>query len=334
MLDSSGTPSGAGFKHYSLKPGDFAFGSGIFGIDASNPDNSNVAFRLELQFQRNGVTQQGEGVFFDNLELRLAVDDLASYAALTENKSVSVNAASYDKAAAPGAILSAFGSGFTVASNIIAAAQRAPRPKDLSGVAVRVNGVTAPLFFAGVTGGTGAFQINYQLPYETRPGVALVEALYNGAPVTSEFLAVAAAAPGVFTTDASGKGQAAAQNQDYTLNGDPSLNPFARPVARGSVLILYANGQGGQFIGSSNGQPLDPPGSGEAPGNLFVTREAPAVTIGGAPARVEFSGLAPGFVGLWQINLRVPENATVGNAVPLVVSQGGRSSLTTTVAVN
>ncbi len=153
VLDSSGTQSTNGFKHYSLKPGDFAFGSGIFGIDTSNPDNSNVAFRLELQFQRNGVTQQGEGVFFDNLELRLAVDDL------TQNKSVSVNAASYDKAAAPGAILSAFGSGFTVASNITAAAPSAPLPKELSGVAVRVNGVTAPLFFAGVTGGTGAYQL-------------------------------------------------------------------------------------------------------------------------------------------------------------------------------
>ncbi len=161
--------------------------------------------------------------------------------------------------------------------------------------------------------------------------MALVEAFYNGAPVTSEFLAVAAAAPGVFTTDASGKGQAVAQNQDYSLNG------AARPAARGGVLILYANGQGGQFIDSSNGQPLDPPGSGDAPpfeGRLFVTWETPAVTIGGVPARVEFSGLTPGLVGLWQINLRVPDNATVGNAVPLVVSLGGRSSLITTVAVN
>jgi uncharacterized protein (TIGR03437 family) len=140
----------------------------------------------------------------------------------------------------------------------------------------------------------------------------------------------------VFTLDASGKGQAAAQNQDFTLNGDTGVNPSARPVARGSALILYANGQGANFIDPSNGQSLDPPVSGAPPpaGKLFVTRETPTVTIGGVPASVEFSGLTPGLVGLWQINLRVPQNAPTGNAVPIVVSQGGKTSATITVAVN
>jgi uncharacterized protein (TIGR03437 family) len=337
VLDSSTTPTTGGFKHFSLRPGEFTFGSGIFGINTATPDSSDVAFRLELQFTRNGVTQTGEGVFFDNLELRLAVDDTAVYSTLTQNKSTSVNAASFGNAAAPGAILAAFGSGIPVSSNIGVAAQSTPLPKELSAISIRVNGVTAPLFFAGVTGGSGAFQINYQLPYETAPGMALVEVLYNGNPVTSEFLSVAASAPGIFTANASGKGQAVAQNQDFSFNGDSSQIPSAKPAARGSVLILYANGQGGQFVEFSSRQPLDAPSSGDiAPfdGRLFVTRETPTVTIGGVAAGVEFSGLTPGLVGLWQLNLRIPTNVPVGNAVPLVINLGGRASATTTVAVN
>jgi uncharacterized protein (TIGR03437 family) len=336
LLDSGASQNTNGFQHFSLKPGDFLNGGGVFGVDAANPDNSDVAFRLELQFQRNGAPQQGEGVFIDNLELRLSVDDLASYASVAQSKSVSVSAASYAAAVAPGAILSAFGGGITTTSNIGAVAGALPLPTELSGVAVRVNGVAAPLFFAGVTQATGGFQINYQLPYETPPGVAFVEVFYGGVRVTSEFLTVAAVAPSVFTLDASGKGQAAAQNQDFTLNGDTGVNPSARPVARGSALILYANGQGANFIDPSNGQSLDPPVSGAPPpaGKLFVTRETPTVTIGGVPASVEFSGLTPGLVGLWQINLRVPQNAPTGNAVPIVVSQGGKTSATITVAVN
>jgi uncharacterized protein (TIGR03437 family) len=48
---------------------------------------------------------------------------------------------------------------------------------------------------------------------------------------------------------------------------------------------------------------------------------------------VSFSGLAPGFVGLWQLNVQIPSNALTGNRVPLVVSTGGRASNTVMVAV-
>jgi uncharacterized protein (TIGR03437 family) len=334
-LDSGATQSTNGFQHFSLRAGDFVSGDGKFGVDTSTPDNSDVAFRLELEFQRNGVAQQGDGVFVDNLEMGLSVDDLASYAAVGQNKTASVSAASYAAAVAPGAILSAFGGGISAAGNISAVATTLPLPTALSGVSVRVNGVAAPLFFAGVTQSTGGFQINYQLPYETQPGVAFVEVFYSGARVTTEFLSVAATAPSVFTLNASGAGQAAALNQDFSLNGDPSQNPAARPAARGSVLILYANGQGAQFVDVATGQSLDPPVSGaSSSGKLYVTRGAPTATIGGAPAAIEFSGLTPGFVGLWQLNLRVPQNAPTGNAVPLVINQNGKTSATVTVAVN
>ena len=65
----------------------------------------------------------------------------------------------------------------------------------------------------------------------------------------------------------------------------------------------------------------------------MATTTAPTMTIGSVPATVSFSGLAPGFVGLYQVNVQVPENAPAGDAVPVVLTIGGISSNTVTIAV-
>jgi uncharacterized protein (TIGR03437 family) len=51
-------------------------------------------------------------------------------------------------------------------------------------------------------------------------------------------------------------------------------------------------------------------------------------------AEVTFSGLAPGFAGLYQINVKVPDNAPLGEKVPLVMSLLGRDSNSVTLAVD
>ena len=61
--------------------------------------------------------------------------------------------------------------------------------------------------------------------------------------------------------------------------------------------------------------------------------DEPRVTIGGQPARVLFSGMAPGWVGLWQINSEVPQSTTPGPAVPLAITADGVTSNTVTIAV-
>jgi len=61
--------------------------------------------------------------------------------------------------------------------------------------------------------------------------------------------------------------------------------------------------------------------------------EPASVTIGGVPATVSFAGLAPGFVGLYQVNVEVPEAAPSGSSVPVVLSIGGAASNTVTIAV-
>jgi uncharacterized protein (TIGR03437 family) len=71
-----------------------------------------------------------------------------------------------------------------------------------------------------------------------------------------------------------------------------------------------------------------------ATGKLYLTAVNPTVTIGGVNAEIGFSGLAPGFVGLWQLNVKIPDNAPTGNAMPLVISLGDKTSSATTVAVN
>ena len=57
------------------------------------------------------------------------------------------------------------------------------------------------------------------------------------------------------------------------------------------------------------------------------------VTIGGVPAQVDFSGLAPGFAGLYQVNAVVPAGVTPGNDVPVVLSVAGQTSPPVTMAV-
>jgi uncharacterized protein (TIGR03437 family) len=66
---------------------------------------------------------------------------------------------------------------------------------------------------------------------------------------------------------------------------------------------------------------------------LSVTIATPTVTIGGIVALVPFSGLAPGAVGLYQVNVQVPMGAPTGDAVPVILSIGGVTSNTVTIAV-
>src|SRR5262249_6616092 len=206
-------------------------------------------------------------------------------------------------------------------------------PTDLANVSLRVNGRLAPLFFVGAPG-DGSFQINYQMPFETSAGVALVEVLRGGRLVASEYLAVGATAPGVFTFNSTGQGQATALNQDFSFNGPPGGNPGTKPESRGRFIIVYADGQGRQLKDAETSELLTLPSGFPATGKLYLTAVNPTVTIGGVKAEVGFSGLAPGFVGLWQLNVKIPGNAPTGNAVPLDISLGDKTSGAATIAVN
>jgi uncharacterized protein (TIGR03437 family) len=97
----------------------------------------------------------------------------------------------------------------------------------------------------------------------------------------------------------------------------------AQPVPRGGFITIYCTG-----LGDVNNHPANGVASaGE------TTKVTPTVTIGGASAPVTFSGLAPGFVALYQVNAQVPANAPTGSAIQLVLAVGTASSNTVTIAV-
>ena len=227
------------------------------------------------------------------------------------------NAASYSQSFAAGGILSVFGTQLAPASG---SAPSLPLPIMLAGTTVTINGYNAPLYYVSPK------QLNIQIPYEVVNGST--EALSsltvdnNGASSTYSFY-VAAAAPGIFTTNSQGTGPGAILNTSYQLV-DASY-----PATPGSTYIqIYCAG-----LGPVTNQPADGAVALSVP--LSKTTTTPQVTIGGVPATdVTFSGLAPSFVGEYQVNVLVPAGVAAGSAVPVTVSIGGATSNTVTIAVD
>lgn len=178
----------------------------------------------------------------------------------------------------------------------------------LADTRVLFDGIPAPLLYVSRT------QINCVVPYGVAGRVTTrVQVEYQGVRSEPLELRVTHTAPGIFTVDSSGRGQGAILNENFSVNGPTN------PAAKGTVVMIYATGEG----------QTDPPGrDGEVTGSLLrrPIRDV-LVTIGGAPAKVEWAGSAPGFVaGVLQVNVRVPENAPSGNAIPVILTIGEVSS--------
>jgi uncharacterized protein (TIGR03437 family) len=233
---------------------------------------------------------------------------LAVYGVLAQVGTIAAaNAASGDASAlAPGSIASIYGSGF---SQSVGTATSFPVQTNLAGVSVNINGVPAPIFYAGPT------QINVQVPFEVPTGSANLNVSVAGAPAGSQTFTVKSTAPGLFLL---AQGRAAAVNQDGSINSQ------SQPAPAGSVIAAFVTGLGAAAppVPTGSSTPLSP--------YSYVTAPVTA-TLGGQPATVLFAGLAPGFAGLYQVNVVVPQLAA-GN-YPLQISAGGVNSNTATVSV-
>ncbi len=229
-----------------------------------------------------------------------------------------VNGASYENAVAPGSIASLFGVGFATQT---LAASSIPLPANMAGVMVKIGGRVAPLFYVS------PLQINLQVPATTAIGTAMIEVFVNQAetPTQTGTVTVVESAPGLFTSDATGRGQIAALNLDYSINADFERFPGARPELAGGIVMLFATGLGATNPIVADGQPapLSP---------LAVDTGVPTVTIGGVNAPVLYSGLAPGFVALWQLNVQIPDGLPTNLATSVRISKG-RASLDATLAL-
>ena len=232
-----------------------------------------------------------------------------------------VNAASFTggTAVAPGMIASVFGSALALDSE---STPGQPLPSMLGGTTVFLNGLRAPIFFASPG------QLNIQIPWDLRSGAQASLTVRIG-PRISEPVSVPVAgfSPGLFTTESTGAGQGAILISGTGLLAAPAGGPPAsRPARKGEFLELFANGLG---------RVTDTPASGEAAlaSPLSVTTASPEVSIGGAAADVLFAGLAPGFIGLYQVNVRLPAGAPSGDAVGVSLRIGGAESNVATIAV-
>jgi uncharacterized protein (TIGR03437 family) len=108
---------------------------------------------------------------------------------------------------------------------------------------------------------------------------------------------VGAAQPGVFTQNQSGAGPGAILGQ--RVGGVAALNTAANPASVGDYLSIYCTGLGTVTPSIAAGAAASYP-------PLYYTDNTTTVTVGGLDAPVTFSGLAPGYVGLYQVNAQVP----------------------------
>jgi uncharacterized protein (TIGR03437 family) len=205
---------------------------------------------------------------------------------------------------APGEVVVIYGSGLgpaQVVSNQFNSA--GVIPSTLAGTTVYFNGSPAPLLY------TSATQVSAIVPFGVGSGNTQIYVAYQGQVSAVSSQRIAAAAPGLFTTDFSGKGQAAAVNQDNSVNGP------THPAKAGSIVSLYLTG-GGQT--NPTGQDGSVPVLPVLPQPVLPV----SVTVGGKPATVKFAGAAPNTVaGVWQVNVELPAGLTSG-AVPVVVQLG------------
>ena len=187
----------------------------------------------------------------------------------------------------------------------------------LAGTSVQFNGIQAPLIY------TSASQVAAIVPYEATGGSAQVTVTYQGQTSTPLTVGLAPSAPGLFTSDSTGKGQAAVVNEDDSING------ASAPAPIGSIISLYATGEGQTSPPGVDGKPASKP---------LPTPNLPvSVTIGGVTVNNPlYVGGAPGEVaGLIQINVQVPLGVIPGSVVPVVIRVGNATSQTgVTIAVS
>ena len=263
-----------------------------------------------------GLTTNAAGSIYiaDRVNNRVRMVSVSSLTgvvpSLAENSTV--NGASFAKIAiAPGAIVSIFGSDFAGSE---LRASSVPLPTALGDTSVTFNGIAAPLFYVS-NGQIG--QINAQAPFELPAGFAVSIQVRRGSNVsTVRTASVAAVSPGIFIVDQ-------ATSAGAVLHADYSLVSSSSPARPGEILLIYCTGLG----------PLRTPVRSGDPGpERSETINLPTVRIGGLPANVTYSGLAPGFVGLYQINAQAPAGLSAGNQA-LQITTLGVASNTATIAV-
>jgi uncharacterized protein (TIGR03437 family) len=206
----------------------------------------------------------------------------------------------------PGEVVALYGSNIGAPSLISNTPTNGVFGTSVGGTSVIVNGALAPILY------TSPSQVGFIVPFSITGGTAQISVFNQNqasAPVTAN---VAAANPAIFTLDQSGQGQAAAINQDG------SINSAAHPAKAGSYVSLYITGAGQLSTPVQDGS--------LATSQLNYVSAPTLAAIGGKNAKVQYAGASPGTVnGVVQVNVQVPDGLAAGN-VPVIVQVGAAAS--------
>jgi uncharacterized protein (TIGR03437 family) len=208
---------------------------------------------------------------------------------------------------APGGLISVFG---TQLSPVNMTTSEIPLPTALANSCLSVNGLAVPILYVSPN------QVNAQMPYQEIGDVTLILRTPGGQS-NNYNLVIEPNAPSVFLASVGSE----TNIPTVIRNDDNELVTPSHPIHRDSntALVIYLTGLGPTTPAVATGQP--------APSNpLAVSLLAPTVTLGGVDLPVLFSGLAPGLVGVDQINVSVPFSVPEGMSVPLTITQGSVST--------
>jgi uncharacterized protein (TIGR03437 family) len=195
-----------------------------------------------------------------------------------------VNAASFRTGVTPGSLATVFGSGITALPGIVASTAF-PLPTNPGGISVTVNGIASPIL--GVASINGQEQINFQVPFEVAGASAV-------------------------TVVVTANGQSSAP---VTVPVMPAQPEFFAITRSGNTATLWMTGLGPVTNAPATGAPARSNPLSTVSGSIVVT-------IDGITAPVSFAGLAPGFAGLYQVNVTVPASVSTGAPVSVVMGAG------------
>ena len=219
---------------------------------------------------------------------------------------------------APGSYISIYG---TALSDVFKVSSTPYLPISLAGVSVSFDSEANRISVPGRLSFVSAGQVNVQIPWEVQGLTTVSMKVSLGELQTSVIqLPIRNQSPAFFEyTEGSGQRSAAALDVNFRVLGANN------PARRGAAVQFYLNG-----LGAVDNRPASGEVSPSQP--LATTRVQPVVTVGGRPAQVIFSGLAPGNVGLYQVNVVVPTDAPTGRQA-VTCSVNGVASPSTFVTV-
>jgi uncharacterized protein (TIGR03437 family) len=184
--------------------------------------------------------------------------------------------------------------GTNLGPSTLQVASTVPFPTTLGNVQVYIDNRQAPIYYVS------ADQLAVIVPNETTSSVATIQVFNNGSASNLVTAFLQETTPGVFTEQQDGIGYGAVEHQDGSL-----VTP-ASPAQIGEIVSVYMAGLG-------DVSPGVPDGAAASSSSLSNTNNTITADIGGTAATVNFAGLAPGFVGLYQVNVVIPAGVTAGD---------------------